>query len=282
MFVLICLLSGLLIGVQGVSYKLVPTYNCDSDRFRLILVWTGAVLAAVGVALGNEALSNRVVLLGSSAAGVCAFIALITIMQAMAIGPVAFTWVLANLSIGVPILLSAVIWSEPIRHLQWLGIGLFVLSLILFGKDLQRNGSKDVTLKWIAVADIMFLSNGSFLLCFRVINKYTSVPHTFSTLLTAYVVCGTLLLGYSWNRLALPRAGETKLGLLAAAGMMGGQALIIKALAINTASSLPIIHSASIISVAIASAIMFGERLSRYSGSGLLCGLVSIVLLTRG
>ena len=282
MFVLICLLSGLLIGAVGVSYKLVPMYKCDSDRFRLILIWTGAVLAAVGVAVGNEALSNRVVLLGSAAAGVCSFIALLTIMQAMAIGPVSFTWVLANLSIGVPILLSAVIWSEPIRHVQWLGMGFFVLSLILFGKDLQRSGSKDVTLKWIVVAAIMFLSNGSFLLCFRAINKYTSVSHTFSTLLTVYVVCGTLLIGYSWRKLALPRAGEMKLGLFAAVGMMGGQALIIKALAINTASSLPIIHSTSIIAVAVASAIMFGEKLSRYSGSGLLCGLVSIVLLTRG
>ena len=282
MFVLICLLSGLLIGVLGVSYKLVPTYKCDSDRFRLILVWTGAVLAAVGVTLGQETLSNRIVLLGSAAAGICAFIALLTIMEAMAIGPVSFTWVLANLSIGVPILLSAVIWSEPIRHVQWLGMGFFVLSLILFGKDLQRSGSKDVTVKWIVVAAIMFLSNGSFLLCFRAINKHTSVSHTFSTLLTVYVVCGTLLIGYSWRKLALPRAGEMKLGLFAAVGMMGGQALIIKALAINTASSLPIIHSTSIIAVAVASAIMFGEKLSRYSGSGLLCGLVSIVLLTRG
>jgi hypothetical protein len=34
--------------------------------------------------------------------------------------------------------------------------------------------------------------------------------------------------------------------------------------------------------VAIASALMFGERLTRYSGSGLLCGLVSISLLTLG
>ena len=72
MFVLICLLSGLLIGVQGVSYKLVPTYRCHSDRFRLILIWIGAVLAAVGVALDNEALANRVVLLGSATAGGCA------------------------------------------------------------------------------------------------------------------------------------------------------------------------------------------------------------------
>jgi drug/metabolite transporter (DMT)-like permease len=232
--------------------------------------------------LGQETLSNRIVLLGSAAAGICAFIALLTIMEAMAIGPVSFTWVLANLSIGVPILLSAVIWSEPIRPVQWLGMGFFVLSLILFGKDLQRSGSKDVTVKWIVVAAIMFLSNGSFLLCFRAINKYTSVSHTFSTLLTVYVVCGTLLIGYSWRKLALPRAGEMKLGLFAAVGMMGGQALIIKALAINTASSLPIIHSTSIIAVAVASAIMFGEKLSRYSGSGLLCGLVSIVLLTRG
>jgi drug/metabolite transporter (DMT)-like permease len=281
-FVLICLLSGLLIGVQGISYKLVSTFKYDSDRFRLILIWTGAVLAAIGVAANHEDLANRIVLLGSAAAGVFGFIALLTIMQAMASGPVSFTWVLANLSIGVPILLSALIWAEPIRHVQWAGIGLFVLSLMLFGRDLQRNGSTAVTLKWIVISAIMFLANGSFLLCFRAVNRYTSVPHTFSALLTTYMVCGSLLLVYSWRRLAWPRIGEINLSLLGAAGMMGGQALIIKALAINTASSLPIIHSTSIISVTLASVIFFKERLSKYSGSGLLFSIVSIILLTMG
>lgn len=282
MFVLICLLSGILIGVQGLSYKLVPTYKYDGDQFRLVLIWTGAVLAAVGVAVNHEVLFNRVVLLGSVVAGVCAFIALLAVMQAMATGPASFTWVLANLSIGVPILFSAVIWSEPIQHVQWVGLGLFVLCLILFGKDLQRNGLRAVTLKWVVAAAIMFLANGSLILCFRAINKYTSVPHTFSVLVATYVVCGTLLLVHSWRRLALPGAGELKLSLMGAAGMMGGQALIIKALAINTASSLPIIHSTSIISVAIVSVILLKERLSKYSGGGLLVGLVSIILLTLG
>jgi drug/metabolite transporter (DMT)-like permease len=203
-------------------------------------------------------------------------------MQAMASGPVSFTWMLANLAIGIPILLSAAIWSEPIRHVQWLGLAFFVVSLTLFGKDLQRSGSKDMTLKWALAAVVMFLTNGAVLFCFRAISKYTSVPHTFSTLLIDYVVSGVFLLGYSWRRLARPSVGDIKLGLFAAGGMMGGHALIIKTLAINTASSLPIIHSSSIIAVAVASAIMFGERLSKYSGGGLLCGLVSIVLLTVG
>jgi uncharacterized membrane protein len=282
LFILLCLLSGLLIGVQGISYKLVPTYKCDSSRFRLILIWTGAVLAAIGVGLGNESLSDRAVLFGSAAAGLCAFVALVAVMQAMATGPVSFTWVLANLSIGVPILLSALIWSEAIGPMQWLGLGLFVVSLVLFGKDLQRAGSKGVTLKWIGIAAIMFLANGSVLLLFRAVNRYTSIPHTFSTLLITYTVCGLLLLAHGRKSLSLPHAGEMKLGLVAAAGMMGGQALILKALAINTASSLPIIHSASIIAVAVASVVMFKEKLTVFSGSGLLCGLVSITLLTLG
>jgi drug/metabolite transporter (DMT)-like permease len=282
MFIVFCLLSGLLIAVQGVSYKLVPTYKCDGDRFLLVLVWLAVLLAGICVIVSNESFTDRVVVMGSVAAGVCAFGALMTIIRAMATGPVSFTWVLANLSIGVPILLSAVIWSEPIRSIQWLGLGLFAVSLVLFGKDLQRGGSKGVTLKWAGFAAVMFLCNGSALFCYKVINKYTTVPHTFSTLVITYTTCGLLLLASNWNRLSLPHPAELKLSLLAAAGMMGGQAFIIKALAINTASSLPIIHSTSIIAVAIASALMFGERLTRYSGSGLLCGLVSISFLTLG
>ncbi len=282
MFIVFCVLSGLMISVQGVSYKLVPTYKCDGDRFLLTLVWLAALLAGVGVLVTNESLSDSAVVLGSVAAGVCAFGALRAIIQAMATGPVSFTWVLANLSIGVPILLSAVIWSEPIRIVQWIGLSLFVVSLVLFGKDLQRGGSKGVTLKWVGIAAVMFLCNGSALLFYKVVNKYAAVSHTFSTLVITYTTCGVLLLASNWRKLTIPHAAELKLSLLAAAGMMGGQALIIKALAINTASSLPIIHSTSIIAVSIASAMMFGERLTRFSGSGLLCGLVSISLLTLG
>lgn len=282
MFIVLCLLSGLLIGVQGVSYKLVPTYKCDGDRFLLVLVWLAALLAGVGVVISSETLSDRVVLMGSLAAGVCAFGALKAVIQAMATGPVSFTWVLANLSIGVPILLSAVIWSEPIRTVQWMGLGLFVVSLVLFGKDLQRSGAKGVSLNWVGVATIMFLCNGSALLCYKVINKYSSASHTFSTLVITYTTCGVLLLGFNWKKLTWPHVAEVKLSLFAAMGMMGGQALIIKALAINTASSLPIIHSTSIIAVSVASALMFGERLTRFSSGGLLCGLVSISLLTLG
>jgi hypothetical protein len=115
--------------------------------------------------------------MGSLAAGVCAFLALMAIIRAMATGPVSFTWVLANLSIGVPILLSAVIWSEPIRTIQWLGLGLFVVSLVLFGKDLQRGGSKGVTLKWVWIAAIMFLANGSALLCYKVHDCLSHLLH---------------------------------------------------------------------------------------------------------
>lgn len=278
---LICLLSGLLIGILGITYKLSSRNKFDPDGFRSALTWLAAALAvAAGFAAGEPAPDGMVVLL-SALCGACVFLALISVMRAMEIGAVSFSWVLINLSIVIPILVSAVLWSEPVGPPQWAGFGFFALSLVLFGRDLAGGEEKRISLEWMIAAVIMFVANGTTLVLLKMVDRHTTAPHTFVTLAGVYITAAVLF-AIRKRKFVVPRAGEWKLGSVAAASMLGGQALIIIALSINTASSLPIIHGASIIVVAIASAFMFGERFSRYSTAGLLAGLASITLLTLG
>lgn len=278
---LLCLLSGLLIGVLGITYKLASRKKYDPDGFRSALTWIAAALALVAAAVSGEPFPGGMVLFLAVLCGGCFFLALIAVMRAMEIGAVSFTWVLINLSIVIPILVSAALWSEPVGVAQGAGFAFFALSLLLFGRDVVRGGPKRISVEWVIAAAIMFLANGAFLVLFKVIDRHTAAPHTFVTLCTLYCTSAVLFL-LRQRKFALPHAGEWKLGAAAAVSMVGGQALIIRALSINTASSLPIIHGVSIIVVAVASAMMFGERFSRYSAGGLLAGLVSITLLTLG
>ncbi len=278
---LVCLLSGLLIGILGITYKLSSRNKFDPDAFRSALTWIAAALALAAATMAGEPLPGRSVLLFSVLCGGCFFLALIAVMRAMEIGAVSFTWVLINLSIVIPIVVSAVLWSEPVRMAQWAGFGFFALSLILFGRDLAGGEQKRISLEWVIASIVMFLANGTFLVLFKVIDRHSAQPHTFATLCTIYITSAVLFIVRK-RKVVVPRAGEWKLGAAAAVSMLGGQALIMIALSINTASSLPIIHGGSIIVVAVASASLFGERFSRYSTGGLLAGLASIALLTLG
>lgn len=278
---LLCLLSGLLIGVLGITYKLASRNQCDPDGFRSALTWMAAALALVAAATSGEPFPDGRLLLLGAACGGCFFMALIAVMRAMEIGAVSFTWVLINLSIVMPILISAALWSEPIRAAQLTGFAFFALSLILFGRDLRGGAEKRISLEWVIAAVIMFLANGGVLVLFKVIDRQIIAPHTFVALCTLYCAAAVLFIVRK-RKVVMPRAGEWKLGAVAAVSMVGGQALIMRALSVNTASSLPIIHGVSIIVVAVASAMIFNERFSRYSAGGLLAGLASIVLLTLG
>jgi drug/metabolite transporter (DMT)-like permease len=278
---LVCLLSGLLIGVLGITYKLSSRNNLDADAFRNALTWIAATLALSAATFAGEPLPGGSVLFYSVLCGGCFFLALIAVIRAMEIGPVSFTWVLINLSIVLPIIVSAVLWSEPVRTAHWAGFGFFTLSLILFGRDLAGGEQKRLSLEWVFAATIMFLANGTFLVLFKVIDRHITEPHTFVTLGTIYITSALLFI-IRKRKVIVPRPGEWKLGSAAAGSMLAGQALIMVALSINTASSLPVIHGVSIIVVAVASAVIFGERFSRYSAGGLLAGLASITLLTLG
>ncbi len=281
MFLLLCLFSGLLIGTLGITYKLSSRNKFNPDGFRGALTWLAAALALAAAAAVGEPAPNGTVVLFSVLCGGCFFLALIAVMRAMEIGAVSFTWVLINLSIVIPILVSAVLWSEPVGAAQRAGFAFFVLSLVLFGRDLAGGEQKRISLEWVISAVVMFLANGTFLVLFKVIDRHITAPHTFVTLGTIYITSAALFV-IRKRKVVMPQAGEWKLGAVAAASMLGGQALIMFALSINTASSLPIIHGVSIIVVAVASAMMFGERFSRYSTGGLLAGLASIALLTLG
>ena len=68
----------------------------------------------------------------------------------------------------------------------------------------------------------------------------------------------------------------------AAVCMLGGQALIIEAVKVNTAVALPLIHGVSVMFVAGLSSWLFQERFSLFSGAGLLTGILAIVLLALG
>jgi len=280
--VVVSLFSGLLVGALGLTYKLVSIRRCDADNFRLMYSWLAALLVLIAALFRGESLSNPTVVFWGGLAGAAFLLALIALMKAMELGSVAFTWILVNFSIVIPILASSTLWSEPVLPGQWLGLGLFMVCVAFFGWGMRSRDtqSKGITIRWLIFLMLMFLSNGTSLLLLKTISKKSGSHDFFLPFIPYYAIATIGFLAIARVRRAkLPGFGDVKFGLLAAVSATLGNVLLYVALSMNAASALPIVHGGSIIVVSTGSVMFFGESFSWPKAIGTLLGLASITLL---
>ncbi len=268
--------------VIGILYKLVGLKPWSDDGFRFVMMGLGTLSALVMWVYSAEHWNATVTWLGLLC-GVLGLISLFSVMRSMTLGSSAATWVVLNLSIILAILLAPLLWNEHISLRQWSGIGLFVLSVFLFARDRGDGEQRPISLRWALPATIMFFMNGLTLVVFKVLDRAVHQPHTFSTL-TIYYGSTTVLLipvfmARRWKNVFV-KLPELIAGLLAALAMMVGQAMLLKAISIDSTTSIPVIHGANVVIVSVMSSILFREKFTFYSTSGVIAGVASIGLLT--
>lgn len=281
LLLLISLGAAFCFAIIGVLYKLVGLKPWSDDGFRLIMMALGT-LSALGVWLVGAERPNSTVISLSLLAGVFGLISLFSVMRSMALGSAAATWVVINLSIILPILLTPLVWRERVSLRQWTGIAAFVISVCLFARDRGEAGQRPVSLRWAVPATLMFFMNGLTLVVFKILDRAVAAQHTFSTL-TLYYGTTTLLLfpvfmSRRWKDVFV-KVPELVSGSAAALAMMVGQALLLKGISIDSTISIPVIHGANVVILSIASAFLFREKFTRYSTTGVLAGVASIWLL---
>ena len=248
---------------------------------RLVMMALGTFAAGMVWLAGTERPNSTVVYL-SLLCGVFGLISLFSVMRSMAIGSGAATWVVLNLSIILVVLLAPWLWKETISVRQWAGIAAFVISVFLFARDRGDENRRPITWRWAVPATLMFFMNGLTVVVFKVLDRAVPATHTFSTLTIYYATTTVLLLPVfmyrRWKDVWV-KTPEMLAGFVAALGMMVGQSLLLKAISIDATTSIPVIHGANVLVVAVASSFLFSEKFTRYSTTGVLAGVGSIWLL---
>ena len=218
---------------------------------------------------------------GGGLAGLSFIVTLVTLLKAMQTGPVAFTWILLNFAILIPIGVSWGLWSEPITSLQLFGLALFGACILLFGKGQSvTQASRPFTARYLTFAALMFIGNGACILLFKILSKGPTSGNVFAPFIYFYLVAGSLFLIYGVTRgMTTPARQELVVAGAAAVSAVVGNVFLYLAISIAAGPSLAIIHGLSVMAVSIGSAVLYKERFTGYSIAGSAAGVVSIVLL---
>jgi drug/metabolite transporter (DMT)-like permease len=129
------------LGFIGVFHKLGDRLKCRPSAINLSLFfWAGVILLTMVWFTGQ--LGRLAAMPGSLyvIACVCGFIASIAILSFQAglkYGKIATSWVIVNLSLALPTILSILIYKEPVGAVRVIAMILIVPALLLIWKDKQ-------------------------------------------------------------------------------------------------------------------------------------------------
>lgn len=142
------LYCGLLsLGFIGVFHKLGDRLKCRPSAVNLSLFFWAALIMSGVVATGG--LSMRLFTMPVSLYGIaaiCGFLASIAILSFQAglkYGKISTSWVIVNLSLAVPTILSIVIYRERVSAVRLAAMVLIIPALLLIWKDKQIDEERE-------------------------------------------------------------------------------------------------------------------------------------------
>jgi EamA domain-containing membrane protein RarD len=141
------MLTGLVsFAAMGVIHKLGDRLKCNALNIALFTMATSCVFSLIFAAISQRAsLSswNLSVPLIAVPFGAAAAVALWLFQRGLRYGRIATSWLLINLSAGVPTVLSVVVYHEPLSPRKILVLLLIVLSLALLWWDRKQDMDKE-------------------------------------------------------------------------------------------------------------------------------------------
>ena len=215
-------------------------------------------------------------------------------LQALEMGPFAYTSVIVSLSMLIPTLSGAVIWGEHIYPIQVIGIVLMVGCLIL-SVDFAGEQKKS-SLKWFLFCGLAFLGNGAIGIMQKLHQNTVYKEELNQFLVIAFITssCFSGIMIALSKKTEKDKATETdepkkkKLLTLKPIIIMiiGGLCIGISNVlnlylsgAMDSAVFFPVVNGGCLILTTLSALFMFKEKLSTKRWIGIILGIVSVILL---
>jgi drug/metabolite transporter (DMT)-like permease len=143
------LYCGLLsLGSIGVFHKLGDRLKCRPSAVNLALfLWAALIMATIVLTggLGPRLLTMPPTLYAVGA--ICGFLASIAILSFQAglkYGKISTSWVIVNLSLAVPTVLSIIVYGEHVSAVRLAAMILIIPALLLIWKDKQIDEAREI------------------------------------------------------------------------------------------------------------------------------------------
>ena len=128
------------LGMLGVMHKLADHRRCRPEAVNAFL-FLGAAVAILAYSQVSGHHWDRVPGFIWATALVCGFLAsaaIVSFQHGLRFGKISTSWLIINLSMSLPIVLSILIYSEAVSPRRALGLGLAVIALLLLWLERRR------------------------------------------------------------------------------------------------------------------------------------------------
>jgi len=244
----------------------------------------GAGPDATAFVLGGIARPAAATLVIGGAAGVIFVLGFLVFMAGLARLPLAVPVTVGRLSVVLPVVLSILLWAEKPGPLQWLGIALGLVAIVLFGMSFSGSAHVSHTGKrpWLLIVSI-FIVAGTGDIVLKAFRETAAdadrLVFTFALFSVAAVITWLLVL----VRRVRFDAKTFRLGLLL--GIPNVCSTVFTLLALRTVPAsiaFPFINLTVIAGSTLLGLAIWKERLRAMSIAGLLLAAVAIIFLSFG
>jgi drug/metabolite transporter (DMT)-like permease len=280
-------------GLLGIFHKVADHPDCRPKIIAVILLFWGGVLTTVYTALFQEkglSFPPEVLSIGALG-GVFSGLALLAFQTGLRHGKISTSWLVINLSMSVPILLSVFAFREEVSPIKAGGILLVLAAIILMWRDKRLDMDKAALdgkspvlnrrSKWLPLMLLAFVANGLAASSQKILVESGAGEYAWQFYIVLYWAGFALMAVLSLLREGWPNRREFQTAFVMAICSVLGNVSLTLALNHGVPGSVafPVGNGGSLTLVVLAGVLFFRERIHRVGVLGILFGISAIIIL---
>lgn len=266
--------AGLVTSGTAICLKGAEQRKCSASGFAMAQFSLATALSLCVAFAQNASWSGRPFWVLGVMAGVVTYITIPIIIKANGVCPPSLVWVMVNMGLLVPVILSTALLGEPFRPSSVVMLIAFAGMLFAFHRGTQKVGNNGFKgLKKVGILAIVLLVSGLQMFTMKLNEMlFPGVPSgRFSALMFGVAtVIAVLCSAMRLNRNELRWGGAA--GLSCGASML----LLLPAMALPTVMAFPVIQGSSLLGGGFLTAMVFKERMNIWKIIGVCFGLAVI------
>jgi drug/metabolite transporter (DMT)-like permease len=316
-------LFGALLGFSllGILHKVADHPSCRPRMITMLLLLWGAVLtAAYTVAFDKHGLRMPASVLGmGAAAGAAASLALFAFQASLRYGKISTSWLVLNLCVAVPLLISISVYGETLTAAKSVGVAMVFAAIVLMwldkridvarempgfpiedagaiavvtaGETSEAMPAADVPLarkrtpasktKWISLIMLAFLANGLAASSQKVLVELGGGDYAWQFYVVLYAAGAVVVAVANAVGTGFPNAREVLISAAMAVASVAGNICIVKALGMKVPGTIayPVANGGSLFLVVLTGLLVFRERVNPVGIAGIVLGLAATLVL---
>ncbi|ADO77292.1 SMR family transporter [Halanaerobium praevalens] len=182
-----------------------------------------------------------------------------------------------KLGILIPMLFAIVIWQEYPEDLQWLGIILAIISIVLVNFPFNKDWGQALRLNLI----FLFLYGGIAEFSNKIFQKYALVDYKVLFLFWVFFSAFLISFFYSFKKVRrLPKKSELLTGFAVGIPNLFSSFFLISALNhLKTAVVFPIFSAGSIVLITAVGYLFLGEKLKNKEWASIVMTVIALILI---